>query len=111
MQVLTKANQKLQVALNLPPTITTADDHFNAAKEYLEVLDENVSPERYITAPQEVAQAQITQLQQQIQQMTQQIEQGDKMLQKSTRGLAKTEKKADDAVSEAEGKIEAITGQ
>jgi len=52
-----KSLTRMQLIMNLPPTIVTPDDHYNAVFDYLE-NDGVRDPDRYITKPEIIAQAQ-----------------------------------------------------
>jgi len=70
-----KAIGRLQFTLTAPPDMVTAEDRYNAAKDWLEA-DGVMDPDRYVTDPQEV-----------MKQMKQQAQAEDQVLQQQASGL------------------------
>ena len=72
-----KAMARLQLSLQLPPTIILPEDQYNAARDYFEA-DGVRDPDKYITRPEEVAKM-----------MREQAMAEDAVLQKEEAGIAK----------------------
>lgn len=98
-------NRIAQVGLFRQAGLATAEDHYNAAKDWLE-KDGNKNPEDYITNPVEIAKQEITQLEQYAMQLKQQIAQMQEIIERDQKNLARTQAKTEKVMNQFSGRME-----